>query len=69
VLLYCYWCDKVVKRYSKDLNVDGLVFCSVFCKDRYKMMKHEAEEIGDEKDKISRELILEIEGFNEKYGR
>ena len=68
MLLHCYWCDKVVKRNLKGLNENSLVFCSEDCRDKYELMRLEEQEVTEEKNRISRELIWEIELFNERYG-
>ena len=68
VRVCCYWCGKEVNRSPSALSRVEHVFCGRNCKQRFEEMKHEAISNADEKDKLSRNLVSELDRLREGYG-
>ena len=69
VRVSCYWCDKDIKRSPSALSRVNHVFCGRKCKQRFEEVKHEAIAVdGDDKDRLSRQLISDLERHKEGYG-
>lgn len=69
VRVCCFWCGKEINRSPSALSRVNHVFCGRNCKQRFEMMKFEAVAVdGEEKDRLSRQLVTDLEKQREGYG-
>lgn len=64
----CNNCCRNLNRSPSALSRISNVFCSRECKRRFEELKYQAQKEADEKNMLSRDLIRDIERFNETYG-
>jgi len=68
VRVCCFWCGKEINRSPSAISRVNHVFCGRNCKLRFEMLKHDVVANEEEKDKLSRALILDLERQREGYG-